>query len=492
MNALCTGLALILLATSLGAQVSRDYATALAQLRQESTLVYETAGTQETWPPGQVRAQVGLVKSAAERFRAKVLVLLQEQERAIALTSPGSRQVPGKAGKPALVYAESEPFRAWSYAVDPELSRLEAYEKIWLELDQAFADLLAQIPPTGPPIAKWLARAALTETFRIAQRFQLAARELVGGDYEWLRDPTPAELAGAELLPQGTWYSTGYAAAPRLVPASLSAHVLVGNSAKAAWDEWGPKWLLRAYDVGGVIEDLVAWRVGDFIVGREGHDAYLNPYGNLTLRRFTAIQCGGQAVQLAWRASETKIPQPWKHADFTIRLEDVSAIDCGVIGEGGAVRASWPVSIFNPGQKLEIVRLVVRTRIAPFNHQGKLYQARGALLIAPGGSGAAGGGFNHYTRTPSALIEDLDVEVWSSDREEVRLWGADSVVLLRPRIVDHGGTGDVDIVDDCKRVEIRDARTALRVEIHTAAQPYGTPSKVHAVKVGETFVWTKP
>jgi len=312
---------------------------------------------------------------------------------------------------------------------------------------------------------------------------------LDGAPYGWLPDLTEDDLEGAELR---EFYRLGKDPAEGLLggwnsdqivqlPAEFSNRRIVYNSHKApTWDEWGPKWGIRAYNSEGTIRDLVQYRVGDFTKGREGHAIYLNIAGDLLLERVEAYQCGGQFLQLVWRAKETLIaPEDFDQADHLVRVVDCVSVDNGAINYGSAVRASYPLAFYNPGQRLELIRFKVRTKLEPFQTSSGLRTSHGGVFVGPG---------QEYRRCASAYIEDLDVEVWGSDRSEVKLWAVDEAILLRPRIIDHGGTADVVIVDDCGVVKIIEPRTDIFVSVKSAAKPYSAPIQTHKVRAGET--WT--
>ena len=296
----------------------------------------------------------------------------------------------------------------------------------------------------------------------------------------------------------------------------LSGRQVIWNNRAPSWNKRikGPLWGWRAYNVTGTIDGLIQYRVGDWTNGKEGHGLYLNPYRDLTLTNVEVHQSGAQAFQFPWRPAETRIPpSKWDNPEHTIRIIDCGAYDCGAITEGDAVRASWPLAYYAPGQSLELVRFTVRTRLPKFATSAGLRQSHGAVFIGPGAqkpvkySGPdaydyagdsvhwtgeyedASETFNAYTRTPSAILDSLDVEVWRSDREEVRLWFVSHAVLISPRIVDHGGSNDVVIVDDCGRVEIIDTRTRLVVHVKSRKKPYGPSLSTHVVEVGESWVW---
>lgn len=332
-----------------------------------------------------------------------------------------------------------------------------------------------------------------------------------GNKYAWLEDLTEPERTGAALGGDQSLWMAGWNSANIVkFPASLSGRTIVWNSTEAPWgNDYGPLWGIRSYNVGGTLRDFTQYRVGDFHKGREGHAIYLNVYGDVLLERVIAKQCGAQFAQIVWRPGETKIkPELWDHADRTVRIVDCASIDNGAINEGNAVRASWPLAYYGPGQSIELIRFKVRTKLEPFKISGNPgRQSHGAVFIGPGTSQPsnldpnapgnfvfAGDVVNEdtlqcYGRTPKALIVDLDVEVWNSDREEVRLWNVGDALVDSARIVDHGGVADLVIVNDCGRVEIREPENDISVRVVSRFKPYGSPLSTHKVRAGETWVW---
>jgi hypothetical protein len=307
-----------------------------------------------------------------------------------------------------------------------------------------------------------------------------------GGLYDWLPDLSEEDRTGARLggtlrigrTPNGWKSSNGFT-----IPDEWSNDRVVWNSTKATWDEFLPKWGIRAYDVRGTIRNLVQFRAGDFTRGREGHGIYLNVFESLLLDNVHAIQCGGQAIQLVWRINnddETVIPASLHdQASHKITVRDSSAVDCGAISEGLAVRSSWPLTFYNPGQDFYLIRFKVRTDLQPFKTSSGLSRSHGAVYIGPGQT---------QRTTKVVLIDELDVEVWESDRDEVRLESVASGLILSPRIIDRGGTAEIGIVDDCGRIEIRNALAPLTVIIRDKAKH--RPLQSFKVEAGANFVWS--
>jgi len=438
------------------------------ELEHDALAIYELAGTQDSWTSDEVQAGFAILFAETAKFARVSRALLEDAEDELA-----------GGGTPPDPPIDPDP------PTDPDPPG-----DLWT--------------PSGPSPA-------------LVQHPDIPFPE-----------PAPEELAGFELGdtsknsdPRAGEPILGWnASALVTIPDAWSGErAIVWNNTKPGWGgagDRGPLWGRRGYNMAGTLENLVQRRVGNWTKGKEGHALYLNPAGDVLIRNVHAIECGAQWGQFAWRPKETRLPlELWPlNTGAVLRIEDSSAIDCGAINAGDAVRASWPLAFYATGHELEVVRFKVRTKLPPFTQNGNPgRQAHGAVFVGPGTSsrinysgpdaveyagdtvrytatGSNGSdSFQVYARTPKATLEGLDIELWNSDREEVRLWNVGEALLIAPRIVEHGGTADVVIVDDCGRVEIRDAVTELRVRIKSAATPYGPTTASYKVAAGDSFVW---
>lgn len=242
----------------------------------------------------------------------------------------------------------------------------------------------------------------------------------------------------------------------------------LGDSASAPWGDHGPLWGFRCYNVEGEIRDLEVWRCGDFHKGREGHLFYFNVFGDLLISNCTGNQHGGQFLQLVWREGETRIDESlWNHENHTVRVENCQSIDGGCINEGMAVRASWPIAFYNPGQSLEIDNFVLRAHnVSDFQYNGITYNSHGCLFVGPG---------QVYRRTPNVIVRNVDAECLRPDRSMMKFWGVDNVLVENCRLVAVDGECSITIVDDCGRVELRNIDTdgaPLKIKIAKQSDPY--------------------
>lgn len=384
--------------------------------------------------------------------------------------------VDARAAEAAALTAQADAFVAASASheagiavLDAQLASLRAHLTEAIVTDPP--ELPQDPPSTDPPVIN--PGGPTTSAYELAPVFSGT------GTYGWLGAATPEP--GFKLV---NWWGELIGA---YGPVSIANAEIVGNNDHVTWPaqldpvtgevikpekkDYGPKWVYRLYDTSGTVENLKVWRAGDWTKGREGHALYANVLADLTIRDFIATQCGAQAIQLVWRASETAIPKAqWKHGEHTILLERVSAIDCGLINEGEAVRASWPISIFNPGQKIILRDCSVETVDAPLAH--------GALFVGDGEG-----------RTPSLRVDGFRVRVRNSDRPEMRLHGQDDAILTGLDVLEEGGEANVAIADDCTRVEIIDPVHPLVIGIHDASDPHRAPYKTFAVPGGGYFLW---
>jgi hypothetical protein len=231
------------------------------------------------------------------------------------------------------------------------------------------------------------------------------------------------------------------------------------NNNAASWGEHGPKWFLRNYNVAGGLADMLVWRVGDWSQGREGHVCYFNVQGDLVIKNLIGVQHGAQLVQLVWRDHETALPQsmwPVNNPNSTVTLQDLVSVDGGLINLGMAVRASWPISFFNPGHKfLMIDGFKQRTNHAvpfPTTTAGPK-RSHGGILT--------GGDPNAY-QGKSALLKRLDMICADPDRDMIRAWHFDEFIindgLIRVTNADGAVTpwqNDIGVANNVKHFEIK-------------------------------------
>ncbi len=131
------------------------------------------------------------------------------------------------------------------------------------------------------------------------------------------------------------------------------------------------KWGARLYDaqdvrfIDCVFEDLPL-----------EHGAYINAAGDVTFEGCTFENIGAQAVQTAFRASETSNPA-WAHAPGVIRVTDCVVNNCGQAS--GAGRAGFALSFKSSGQAV-VVRGVKLTSHQPtFRAHGGDWNSYGAI-----------------------------------------------------------------------------------------------------------------
>ena len=251
-------------------------------------------------------------------------------------------------------------------------------------------------------------------------------------------------------------------------------------------EEHGPKWWARTYNTSGALTNVLTWRVGDFHAGREGHVAYFNCLGDVALTDFIGIQHGGQLVQLVWRSWETKIPpDQWKQGDHTITLRRAVSIDGGCINEGSAVRASWPLSIANPGQRVVVEDCVVLCDLPQAFQDTSSQQlgpcrSHGALAFYPG-DGMPG----TIQRTPSAVVRNLRARCNLPDREMVRAWAVDDLLIEGGSIAAVGRPTRVVLIDSPK-VRIVGVQMDAEIQIRDAA---GQLVATDHYEPGESWAW---
>ena len=278
-------------------------------------------------------------------------------------------------------------------------------------------------------------------------------------------------------------------------PPELWGATVIYNNAAASWGEHGPKWGSREYNVTGVIEGVSMWRPGDWTKGREGHAWYLNVYRDLTFRNCNVSEAGACAYYFEWRdgtsGSHDETDIPWDEAQnwlYEVALEDCTAIDCGQINFGTAVRASWPVNFCNPGQRFRIDGMEIKTEFPPVTVSGETFQSHGGVFVGPGQADK---------RCPLVTIDDLMVDVTRSDRQELVLWAVDEAIIGKNEpigITDVGGRADVAIVawgeDACGSVTIYPATTDLYVGLYED-HPHKPAKETIFVPAGTEYFWQR-
>lgn len=272
----------------------------------------------------------------------------------------------------------------------------------------------------------------------------------------------------------------------------------------------GPTWWARDYNTIGTTEDLTVYRVGDFIGGREGHGAYEAPAGTRIWRNSNFIQGGAQGWQDAWRPYETIMPVGiWPTRNHVLSWVDCSAIDCGAINYGNAVRAAQPWSIYGCAQSVSLIAPVVRCELKPFAVSGKFNrQSHGFLFVGsilkkqpnyyPGAARVHNYAdtqiheldFQTYVKNGGVTVTDCDVELWNPDRELIHVRRSNGLWLVRPHLVDLASTKPAEIVvaNDCDHLEIEDPHDPIRVHVMSALKPHGAPLKSFTVNAHQDFV----
>ena len=302
-----------------------------------------------------------------------------------------------------------------------------------------------------------------------------------GAEYAWLDDAPVTALvdAGAEVVgdssdpmvwtgavdPNAGEGSSSMAAAP----ASASNRTVVYTSARSSYHhEVLPKWGIRTYNVTGAIRNLTMARVGDFQAGREGHAVYINMGDSFLLENFTALQCGGQALQVVFRSNETGLPEAqWPDESDVLTVRNATAIDCGAINYGAAVRASWPFAIYNPGCRVVLEDIRVETDLVPFGPMstGEYARSHGVLHVGfPDGHPDTVANHQH---TPRLTVRGLTARCVDPDRPMVNLEGVDEVSMEGVSLEVPGGVARIAIMDDCPQVRIEVEDYPVRLEFRT-------------------------
>jgi hypothetical protein len=256
----------------------------------------------------------------------------------------------------------------------------------------------------------------------------------------------------------------------------------INPGASSGVEHYGPLHYVRAFNATGELGDFDAWRVGDFKNGREGHVVYLNATAlegvPTRVADVVGIQHGGQLVQVVWRETEDgspiKLPEefwPEQVPGSTLALQRLVSIDGGVINEGTAVRASWPISIFTPGHELiQLDKLWVRcNHPQPFKTSSKGdCRAHGALIVENDGK--------RPMRSGLVEVSDFRFEVTDSDRAVCRFGDVDEVRLYGGVIREHGARRGIGIVSNVLSFRIdADVDWSGPIRIFDPANRWGSP-----------------
>jgi hypothetical protein len=306
-----------------------------------------------------------------------------------------------------------------------------------------------------------------------------AGKLLKDGTILWLDNITSKDLHVLGLFQPGT-------------DDSLSNKVIICNNQPGGQKGVGPVWGARLYNAQGIIENLTIWRAGDWNDLREGHGLYINTAGELILRNVVAKQCGAQAIQIAFRATEALgltgfVPNP----EALIRLVDCQAIDCGQIGEvhpstgklAHQSRASWPFTFAGTPQKVQLLNCRVDCDLPqPFTSpQGVPYKSRGAVVAWRGAEKWA----------PKWLdVQGLHGFLVQSDRPIVRAEGVEMVILDDYDVEQAGSLRQPDLafVDDCGQVIVRDCPRDVLVRRYPAASPFHNGQDI-VIPAGKSWQW---
>lgn len=325
-----------------------------------------------------------------------------------------------------------------------------------------------------------------------------ASQFTAGGRYERLSDPTtdePWEIQGQAVPILNSHHRAQVDHAWPFPTSKWKGRRLLGNDAAAAWGDHGPLWMCRLYDVVGLIDDLHIMRPGDYAKGREGHGIYFNLMGDVTVRDYHAIQCGGQALQVVspWeRTKETAVPQAeWPTSANALSIERIYARDCGIINVGLAVRASWPIALYGLPCAIHLGGGAVETLESPeFSHHGQTYRSHGALFVGQPAQGK---------RVPKLTGVSFRTDLIAPDREDFRLWAVDLVEFEGFAAARTGLSGFREqpvlaIVDDCKRVVLRDwlLDRSLLIQLHAASAPYSAAHTTFSWDGTGTWEWKRP
>ncbi len=255
----------------------------------------------------------------------------------------------------------------------------------------------------------------------------------------------------------------------------------------------GPLHYVRAFNATGTLEDIHAYRVGDFFAGREGHVVYLNaaalPGVPTRVSRIVGVGQGAQLVQIVWRETEdgkpVKLPLafwPENVPASTLALDRLVSIDGGTITEGNSVRASWPISIFTPGHELiQIDRAWVRTNLAkPFTKPGKgECRSQGALIVENDGK--------REIRSGRVELTDFRFDVTQPDSAVCRFGDVDEVDIdggfIRERVTQRG----IGMVSNVGRLRIGpDVDWSGPIRVFDPSNRWGSPIAIYEHKAGTT------
>ena len=315
-------------------------------------------------------------------------------------------------------------------------------------------------------------------------------RDLAGGNGLDVHSSSLTSLGPERMVISGGWKSSEWFD----LPAEASHRRDRAVSAQTSWGDPGPLWYQRAYEVRGRVDDVLVWRVGDFIKGREGHVAYHNVRGDLVIDTLVGIQHGAQLVQLCWREGETKSdPSEWPEKNArTIVLRRLASIDGGIIDKRpgvplSAVRASWPVTIFAPGHdEILVEEPFIRTNTPePHLHSTLgLCRSHGFLLCAPS---------QRPSFTKHLAVTDADVELVAPDRSVVRIvsFGEAELASGRMSVLGHDGEpmpSKVSVVDGDRFEISQDFQWSGEVSVHHPSSPYHNPVARFDHVAGERLV----
>jgi hypothetical protein len=245
-------------------------------------------------------------------------------------------------------------------------------------------------------------------------------------------------------------------------------------------------WGTRLYDQGQLlVKNCMFTNIGHFketnyegkVLGeggkREGHCIYVNLYGSMKVEDCSMVSNLGQGIQVVWRDEETNIPgDPMG----LLQIHRTLAQDCGMWGD----RASFPISIFNPGQEVDIRDVKIRTTdVTPEWRKNQsdttLYRSRGGLLVGIEGK--------NPRRTPILHARHLSIELMMSDRAGVKLEDIDDIDWRYGFVSDSEKEITIDINQGCPKGSIRD------LEGNFAIRRQGDDGKFHEVAKDDSYEW---
>ena len=279
---------------------------------------------------------------------------------------------------------------------------------------------------------------------------------------EPLPDPDipPVLFPWEEVMAPVAYANSNVSPEPLPVPAELSNKSYIGYQGPPGWQQ--TIWLYRLYNAEGVIENVRARRIGDFHKGREGHVIYANVWGDFEVRNLEVEDIGAQVLQLVWRGQAPKLEERenrmpgWDEPDGipakggTLVLTSITGRRCGLINQGQAVRASWPISIFNPEHRVEMSGIALLNGENPefVGDRDEMFASHGGISLMPGK--------RPTQHTPSGFLRDFEIVTRLSDRASLRLWRVESFEVRHGMIAstEPGERPYIDIVDDCEAVDI--------------------------------------